>query len=75
MGRYLDKTFAREGVQSDEVKLMNFEEDYFESEETEKERAKGKPVVGRVSRPGSARPLQECVGRSAMSRRLAETDR
>ena len=56
-------------------KLMNCKEDYFESEETEKERAKGKPVVGRVSRPGSTRPLQECVGRSAMSRRLAGTDR
>jgi hypothetical protein len=58
-------------------KLMNCEEDYFENEETEKERSKRKPVVGRVSRPGSTRPLQlqECIGRSAMSRGLAATDR
>jgi hypothetical protein len=56
-------------------KLMNCEEDYFENEETEKERSKRKPVVGRVSRPGSTQPLQECIGRSAMSRGLAATDR
>ena len=56
-------------------KLMNCDKDYFENEETEKERAKGKPVVGRVSKPGSTRPLQECVGRSAISRGSAVTDR
>jgi hypothetical protein len=54
---------------------MNCEEYYFENEETEKEQAKGKPAVGRVSRPGSTRPLQECVGRSAMSRGSAATGR
>jgi hypothetical protein len=56
-------------------KLMNCEEDYFENEETEKERAQRKPAVGRVSRPGSTRPLQECVGRSAMSRGSEVKDR
>jgi hypothetical protein len=56
-------------------KLMNCEEDYFENEETEKEQAKAKKAVGRVSRPGSTQPLQECFGRSAMSRGLTATDR
>jgi len=56
-------------------KLMNCEDDYFENEEAEMELAKRKPVVGRVSRPGSTQPLQECVGRSAISRELAATDR
>ena len=55
-------------------KLMNCDKDYFEKE-TETERAKGKPVVGRVSKPGSTRPLQECVGRSAISRGSVVTDR
>jgi hypothetical protein len=56
-------------------KLMNCEEDYFENEETEREQAKAKTAVGRVSRPGSTRPLQECFGRSAMSRGLTAADR
>ena len=56
-------------------KLMNCDEDYFENEETEKERAKCKPAVGRVSKPGSTRPPQECVGRSAISRGSAVMDR
>ena len=56
-------------------KLMNYEEDYFENEETEREQAKGKTAVGRVSRPGSTQPLHECVGRSAMSRGSAATGR
>ena len=57
-------------------KLMNCEEDYFENEEPEKNKhARQKPVVGRVSRAGSTQPLQECVGRSAISRELAVTDR
>ena len=56
-------------------KLMNCEEDYFENEETEKEQAKAEPAGGRVFRPGSTQPLHECVGRSAMSRGLAATDR
>jgi hypothetical protein len=56
-------------------KLMNCAKDYFENKETEKERAKGKPVVGRVSRPGSTQPLQECGGRSAISRGSAVMDR
>ena len=54
---------------------MNCEEDYFENEETEREQAKGKTAVGRVSKPGSTRPLQECVGRSAMSRGSTAMDR
>jgi hypothetical protein len=54
---------------------MNCEEDYFENEETERERAKAKTAVGRVSRPDSTRPLQECIGRSAMSRGSTGTDR
>jgi hypothetical protein len=60
-------------------KLMNCEEDYFENEEPEKNKqnklARQKPVVGRVSRAGSTQPLQECVGRSAISRELAAIDR
>jgi len=57
------------------LKLTNCEEDYFENEEPEKKHAKRKPVVRRVSRAGSTQPLQECVGRSAISRGLAATDR
>jgi hypothetical protein len=42
-------------------KLMNCIEDYVESKETGKKWKMSKPVAGRVYKPGSTQPLQECV--------------
>ena len=57
------------------AKLMNCDKDYFESEETGKEQTKGKPVIGRISMPGSTQPLQECVGRSKIASKSGTMDR
>ncbi len=57
------------------AKLMNCDEDYFESKERGKQRTKDKPVIGRVSTPGSTQPLQECVGRSKIASKSGTTDR
>jgi hypothetical protein len=57
------------------TKLMNCDEDYFESKETGKEQTKGKPVIGRISTPGSTQPLQECVERSKIASKSGTMDR
>jgi hypothetical protein len=57
------------------AKLMNCDDDYFESKAKRKERTKGKPVIGKISRPGSTQPLQECVGRSKIASKLGMMDR
>ena len=54
---------------------MNCDKDYFMSKETERKQAKSRPVVGRVSRPGSTQPLQECVGGFTASRGLMAMNR
>ncbi len=56
-------------------KLINCSEDYVENKETGEKQTKSKPVAGRVSKPGYTQPLQECVGRSRISRRIPPTDR
>jgi len=63
----LTKPLQRKAFRVMRSKLMNCEEDYFENEETEKERAKGSQWSGEYP--------DLCVGRSAMSRRLAVMDR
>ncbi len=45
----LTKALQGKALRVMRAKLMNCDEDYFESEETGKEQTKGKPVVGRVS--------------------------
>ncbi len=75
MGRHINETFTRKAFRMMRAKLMYCDEDYFESKETGKEQTKGKPVIGRISMPGSTQPLQECVGRSKIASKSGTTDR